>query len=310
MERQNDIISLGGIIMYGVVDIGSNTIRLNIYKVHEDDFTLVLKNKIYAGLAGYINDGRLSMEGIQKASSVLYEFKKITDNLNIKDILIFATASIRNISNSNEARLIIEKLTGLKIDILSESDEGTLGYKGAIFDVNTDYGVLVDIGGSSTEIVNFSDQKIISALSTRMGSLNMFINHVENILPDKREIKNMRKSATEILEGIYLGDKSLELVGVGGTIRACLNINNYINKLDKSNRKISIEQLDDILDRFSGDFNSKKEIILKVCPERVHTIIPGLCILKSIVKKFPIKGIIVSEYGVREGYLWRKVISN
>ncbi|MDO5718155.1 MAG: phosphatase [Tissierellia bacterium] len=296
--------------MYGVVDIGSNTIRLNIYKVHEDDFTLVLKNKIYAGLAGYINDGRLSMEGIQKASSVLYEFKKITDNLNIKDILIFATASIRNISNSNEARLIIEKLTGLKIDILSESDEGTLGYKGAIFDVNTDYGVLVDIGGSSTEIVNFSDQKIISALSTRMGSLNMFINHVENILPDKREIKNMRKSATEILEGIYLGDKSLELVGVGGTIRACLNINNYINKLDKSNRKISIEQLDDILDRFSGDFNSKKEIILKVCPERVHTIIPGLCILKSIVKKFPIKGIIVSEYGVREGYLWRKVISN
>lgn len=74
--------------MHAVIDIGSNTIRLNIYKVFEKNFTKILTNKSYAGLANYVENGRLTMAGIQKAVSVLYSFKKIIDNLDIKQTLV------------------------------------------------------------------------------------------------------------------------------------------------------------------------------------------------------------------------------
>ena len=42
--------------MYAVVDIGSNTMRLNIYTYKEDGITQMLTNKVTAGLAAYVND--------------------------------------------------------------------------------------------------------------------------------------------------------------------------------------------------------------------------------------------------------------
>ena len=55
-------------MLYGVIDIGSNTIRLMIYRVDNGAIHPVLNNKFAAGLAGYITaKGKMSKEGIRKA---------------------------------------------------------------------------------------------------------------------------------------------------------------------------------------------------------------------------------------------------
>ena len=56
-----------------------------------------------AGLAGYVKKGILTDKGIEKACSCLGEFKHILDSLSITDCSVFATASLRNISNTEEA---------------------------------------------------------------------------------------------------------------------------------------------------------------------------------------------------------------
>lgn len=58
--------------MHAVIDIGSNTIRLNIYKVFEKNFTKILTNKSYAGLANYVENGRLTMAGIQSCKCFIF----------------------------------------------------------------------------------------------------------------------------------------------------------------------------------------------------------------------------------------------
>ena len=50
-----------------IIDIGSNSIRLTLYETKEQDFKILFREKIMAGLAGYVEDGRLSAEGIECA---------------------------------------------------------------------------------------------------------------------------------------------------------------------------------------------------------------------------------------------------
>ena len=50
-----------------VIDIGSNSMRLTVYEVEEKNFKILFKEKFMAGLAGYVENGCISEEGIQRA---------------------------------------------------------------------------------------------------------------------------------------------------------------------------------------------------------------------------------------------------
>ena len=87
-----------------LVDLGSNTIRLSVYKVYEDgSFSLLFSEKETAGLVNYISEKRMSVEGFDKACDVIFDFKRLTAQFDIRDLNIFATASLRNIVNRDEA---------------------------------------------------------------------------------------------------------------------------------------------------------------------------------------------------------------
>lgn len=298
--------------MYGVIDIGSNTIRLNVYHLYQGGFKLILNNKVSAGLASYIEEGKLRKTGIDLAIAILSDFKYTCDALGIKNILCFATAPLRNISNSEYAHKTIEESTGLNIEILSGEDEGMLSYKGAIYDVQVSHGIAVDIGGGSTELVYFKDQEIKSNKSLEIGSLNTYNEDVAGILPNKYELKQIKARAKEeITRQVSLRpEEKLSMVGVGGTLRGCLKINNYIHDYDDNNKIISKKDLKVMVKLLSEDKNIAKSILLRTLPERIHTITPGLRILKTVASNFDIGDIHVSQFGVREGFLARHLENN
>lgn len=89
--------------IYGVIDVGSNTIRLCIYNVTGDRITAMLNNKITAGLIGYVEDGVLSDRGIRRACDVLNTHRMMAERVGVKELFVFATASLRNIDNREEA---------------------------------------------------------------------------------------------------------------------------------------------------------------------------------------------------------------
>ncbi|MFQ8846422.1 MAG: hypothetical protein ACLR84_03135 [Clostridia bacterium] len=157
---------------YGVIDVGSNTIRLVIYEVKENRIESLFSNKNTAGLIGYVNDGELSRKGIRKACDVLNSLQKVAAHAQVEKLYVFATASLRNIANTKEAVEEIEKETGLDIDVISGHDEAELDFEGAAHAQKLKDGIMVDIGGGSTEVVAFADGKITDAVSLEFGSLS------------------------------------------------------------------------------------------------------------------------------------------
>ena len=115
---------------YAVVDLGSNTIRLSAYNVLDNgDFDLLFSEKEMAGIVNYINeDGLLSRDGIDKACAVLAGFRTLLGHFGMSEMHVFATASLRNIRNTDEAVHLIRRRTGLTVDVISGETEAKLGY--------------------------------------------------------------------------------------------------------------------------------------------------------------------------------------
>ena len=206
----------------GIVDVGSNTIRLSIYHWEGQTFKLLMNKKEMAGLAGYIKNGLLSDSGILVACRVLAGFKALLRNFDIADLYVFGTASLRNIVNTEEALETIEAVTGIKVEVLSGADEAAFSFLGATVGGGAPgSGMLADVGGGSTELVAYRDGAITSGCSLPMGSLSLFTKHVSGLFPTKEERKAIRADVKEELEKAKTaGLRCSHLTGVGGTFRA------------------------------------------------------------------------------------------
>ena len=294
----------------GIVDLGSNTIRLSIYHWEGRQFKLLMNKKEMAGLAGYIKDGVLSDRGILVACQVLSGFKALLENFDIRDIHVFATASLRNIVNTEDALDTIRAVTGVTVEVVSGSDEATLSFLGATVGGGApDTGLLADIGGGSTELVAYEKGGITSGCSLPMGSLSLFTRYVTGLFPTREERHAIRDQVEAELERAKTqGVRCAHLTGVGGTIRAAAKLCNDLSGADQNNRTIPAEEIRALYkDLKKGDQATLRQI-LRTVPDRVHTILPGLAILNAVLKNYEVETVLVSSCGVREGYLLQRVM--
>ena len=297
-------------MIYGLVDVGANSIRLSIYEAENGDAKLLVNKKDTAGLSSYVKNGALSGDGMKKACRVLESFQEIFDNFGIRDIHIFATASLRNISNTGEAVERIKNETGYTIDVLSGAEEARLDFIGLTHTQAIRDGILIDIGGGSTEIAEFGAGRILTASSMPIGSLNLFLHHVKDILPTGKMCRDIRAEVLQELEKLELpGKKSYPYIyGIGGTIRATAKLANDMFTLPDDNQEISFKHLNEILDSYKACKDQVRRSILQTSPERVHTLVPGMILLRAVAKRFRGDIILANNYGVREGYLFTKVL--
>ena len=281
-----------------IIDIGSNSIRLTLYETNAQDFKILFREKI-------VEDGRLSAEGIECACAGLLSFRTILQTLDIDGARVFATASLRNITNTAQALAVIQAATGYQVEILSGEDEALLGYTGAMSS-----GAFLDVGGASSEIVTFDEGKPVDYQSFPVGSLSLYRRCVKKILPGEKSLARIRKT---IKETIYLtGEQQARplLVCVGGTSRAVLKLARVYYHCSEDCRSITAEQLDGLCAFLCSGDKAVIDLILKLEPERIHTIVPGILVLQHIAHLFQAQQLLVSRYGVREGYLCKRILRN
>ncbi|WP_186564278.1 phosphatase [Lawsonibacter celer] len=293
----------------GIVDVGSNTIRLSIYQYEGKQFKRLLNKKEMAGLAEYIRGGTLSDSGILVACRVLAGFKALLDNFQISDLYVFGTASVRNIVNTEDVLETIREVTGISVEVLTGAEEAELSFRGAMLESSVPSGLLADIGGGSTELVAYHEEAITSGCSLPMGSLSLFSKFSDGLFPAKGERRAMRNYVERELERAKtLGVRCRHLVGVGGTIRAAAALCNDLAGADPDNRLIPAEEIHSLYHSLKkGDRDTLRQM-LRSAPDRVHTILPGLIILTTVLKAYGVETVSVSSSGVREGYLLSRVI--
>lgn len=294
---------------WAVIDIGSNSMRLAVYDVEKTSFKTLFREKIMAGLAGYVEAGQLSGEGIDRACEGLLEFQHILEALGLERVSVFATASLRNVANTDQAVARLQEATGLRVEVISGEQEALYGYRGAMCDLAVTEGVFVDVGGASTEIASFEGGELRHSASYAVGSLKLYRDCVKKLLPGKASLERIDAQIKRELPPPTFQDagERTAIACVGGTARAALKLARQVFATPAENRGVTARQLEELFERLSRGDKQAIGLILKTEPERVHTLIPGLMLLRYIVRQLNAREIVVSQYGVREGYLCQRI---
>lgn len=298
-------------MIYAVIDIGSNTVRLSVYKVVGEKVTNLFNEKEQASLRSFVNNGVVSEKGIQRLISVLRMFKNVVENFgDIDELHPFATATIRDAVNRVEILSRVKEELDMDIEILSGEDEASLAFIGASSSVEVSRGVLTDIGGGSSEVVIIDQNKVIKSTSLSIGSLSAFNDYVDQLFMTRDEKKDIDSQVKKLFDDnkIYREEHDL-LCAVGGSARASLKFYNDYYQLESYNNTMEAKKFNSML----KDVADKQprvilDSILAVKPDRIHTLLPGMAILNRIAKYFYCKEISISQTGVREGYVYSKLL--
>ena len=299
-------------MLHAIIDIGSNTIRMAVYQIEGRTFELLLKRKHTVGLAGYLEDGRLVREGIEKTVKILRGFMDFIDTFGIAHVHSFATAALRTAANGHAVTDEIMRRTGVAVRIISGEEEAAYDFIGATTNIAHADGIMVDIGGGSTEIISYQDHTMTGRWSLPLGSLAIRRTHVAGLLPTPEECAAIRAAVEGILDDAPAVRtlRARHIVGMGGVLSSASRMHRLLFP-EETPRLLQAAHLPVMIKLFgSGQPLSETNtaILLRSAPDRLHTIIPGMIIAHTLADTFAAADILYSDSGVREGYIWKEII--
>ena len=276
-----------------IIDIGSNSVRLCVFA----NGIVIFRDKITSQLAeGLSDDLYLSKQSIERTVQALKELveKALALGVEREEIFAFATAAVRNSVNGKEFCDLAKSVVNQPIDVLSGDLEGEMALLGVFSGGD---GVCLDIGGGSTELVVAKDRKILYSHSIKIGAV---------VLYDKcgEDRDALQKLINEKLSE-YKDIKIEALTAIGGTCSIIAMLQRNLKKYDReivNNTYIALSDLELIVERLFTLSKEQRVEILGIKEKRAKIICGGALILLSILKKFNLSGVTVSENDNLEGY--------
>lgn len=278
--------------MVGVIDVGSNSVRLLL----TDEGNFISKDVIITKLAdGLSQTGKLNKESILRTASVVDSFKNKAINLGAKNVYVFATAAVRSASNGLEFVKQVKSLSNLDVDVISGDKEALYGITGVLKGSN---GGVIDIGGASTEIIVNNGVKSVYSYSLDLGVVRL-----KDICG--QDIDFLRKVCKERVAeyGVVPKDK---FYGIGGTATSLASIALELEVYDRTkvhNYFLTKKTVDDIVDKLSKMSVLERENVKGLQPQRAEVMLGGAVLMSTVMEYLNIDGITVSEDDNLEGYL-------
>ena len=292
---------------YGIIDLGSNSLRLEIFSYENKKLTNIFSKREVVGLASYLlPEGYLSDLGIDSVIRVVLDFLEVSKSYKLEKMFMIATATIRDARNQNEILTRIKRASGIRVELLDEDKEGQYGYKGVSLEHKIKDGLIIDIGGGSTEVSVVHTGKLKQSVSLNLGSLNTYITYVKEIFPSPNESLRIAGAVVAALKLHKVEKEDIkEAYGIGGTINAALVL--LQNFYQKKFSSLTRHNIKDLIAKIDPTKKKTYLSIIRMIPERTHTIMPGLIILETLMEYFNVDQITVSKYGIREGYLLEQI---
>ncbi|WP_299360063.1 Ppx/GppA family phosphatase [uncultured Paracoccus sp.] len=287
----------------GVVDVGSNSIRLVVFDGAARSPAYFYNEKVMAGLGqGLATTGRLNPDGVRRGMAALRRFKALADGMGIEPLTCVATAAVREAEDGPSFQKQVERETGLKLWVIDGEEEARLSAQGVLLGWPNARGLVCDIGGSSMELAEVTDGTVGKRISSPLGPFRL----------QQIEGKSLKKHIDRIMSelAVHLGTDHERIYLVGGSWRA-------IARLDMERRAYPMTVLheyrmtpDDVIAtvKWVAD-NDLAELKARtgISSSRIELVPLAMQVLRQLVQTFEPPEIAVSSYGIREGILYEQM---
>jgi exopolyphosphatase/guanosine-5'-triphosphate,3'-diphosphate pyrophosphatase len=299
--RGGDERGLADLEPIGIVDIGSNSVRLVVYDGAVRAPTPLFNEKDSCKLGRSIaSTGRLDEESVDSALATLSRFRAITRVLAVKNVRAFATAAAREAQNGREFLLNAERALGLPIQLLTGEREAELAALGIQMGFGAADGVTGDMGGGSLELVDVTPAGRRNAMTLPLGGLRL-IDVAGNRIDKAQAIVDEQLGRV----GWSASAKGRPFYAVGGTWRA-------LAKLHMSHtgyplgvlHGYSIPAREAV--RFCEAVRKGKRLrgIEDIARGRRDVLPYGALVLERALERLQSSSVVFSVFGIREGALF------
>lgn len=297
-----------------IVDIGSNTVKYDAFLVEGDSFENIGHHSWYLGFISYIDSfGVPSREGVSKLCGIIGECKDHAREMGCREVLVFATASLRRCRDPYEVIERIYNETGLETVLFDGETEAQMSLMGVLA-VHSDAvnGIMADMGGGSTELNIYQNRESVYKVSLPFGALSLKNSFVKSIrgelagFASAEEIEEVYNYAKETVKKAEVPDPLTDTMYlVGGSAKAIGAVMNY----HKGYQSVfTVAELEEIVDQYSDINGDKAERLRLLAPQREKLVILAASAFMAICHTLGIEKIEIAAGGIREGYMYSKYV--
>lgn len=306
-------------MLSAAIDVGSNTLRMLIGEVVNNELSCIYTDRAITRLAEGVRETHMLGEpNMQESIAVLKAFSQEIEKFRAVKVKAVGTSAVRDAGNSMEFITRVFNETGIRIEAVSGLREAELTIKGILLGFKkavTDRPVLaIDIGGGSTEWIITSTHRQQGGFlcdTVPLGVVNLHESFIKSDPPSCHEVKSIKNEIDILFKPLQKEladsqDDALCLIGTGGTITALAAMELGLAEYDHSRvhmHDISLERLCELRDGMVSLRLNERRQLKGLEPERADLIIPGILLTIRLMELTRSNTIIVSDYGLLEGLI-------
>ena len=294
-----------------IIDLGAFSMRLVLVKIlNTGNFVVFDEMKENVALGQGMENNFLSKEKIQETVHTMTMFKTLCDANDIKTIYAYATSGVRQARNQSSFIHTLQAECGIDVKVLTPEEEARFIYQGVINSMDIPKGLIVDIGGTDTLIIEYCRKEIRHVALVPYGAVNLkeaFFD--EGKLPEERVdaaeeffLKHLNE-----LEWLSELDEDIQLIGVGGSFRLLGKITRKLTKYPLNmahNYQVPKVRFDPLFDHVKVSPVQNLMRIGGMSKERAIYFPYAMAMMSAIETRCGFSNIVISGCGLREGVMF------
>lgn len=275
---------------FAAIDVGSYELGMKIFEFSNKGGMKVIDNirhSIELGTDTYQN-GIIDMDHMDELCDVLSDFSDIMRSYKVDDYKAYGTSAIRETKNTVIVTEQIKLRTGIKVDVLSNSEQRFLHYKaaalkGSRFDELISEGcAIVDVGGGSIQISLFDNDALVTTQNIRLGVLRT-MDMLAALQPKTRDIEGILK---ELIDNQLQVFKKLYLKG--RTIKNLILIDDYVSAMlyhtDSKDRSFTAQKFTELYEELKTKSLSDIAKTYGINEEAAPLLLPAIALISRVLK--------------------------
>ncbi len=299
-----------------VIDLGSNSARLVIANILPNGHFVIfdeLKEQVRLG-QDMERDGFLKPSRVAQAVKTLKMFRKLCDSYNVEKVYAIATNAVRRAKNQKSFLEEINSVCGFKFKVLTEEEEATHIYQGVINSLDVPKAVIMDISGSSTQLIHYNRRNLLNRENLPFGTITLSdLFNDPNLAPQEQAkmIETYVKDQFSQISWLKDIDPDVQFVGVGGSFRnlakICRRMKRYpIDMIHNYN--VPVSDFNSIYDMVKVLDADKRTKIKGLSVERADIFSSALACIKGFFDYTGYQNLVISGSGIREGIIFNHAV--
>ena len=294
----------------GVLDVGSNTIHLQVIDGHLGGPPIPnSSHKTLIRLTEYLDEsGAITQLGIDKITESILGNLKDAAHLEIDELLAFATSAIREAVNSNDVLEHVNRECGIDLQVLSGEEEARFTFLAARRWLGWSAGdlLVLDIGGGSLEIARGAEENPTFKSSMQLGAGRLTRKYLKGDPFTSKSLEALEEFLEDAIAPLAQSLSTFEkniATGTSKTFRTLARLGEHW--FEDNPKYLKINSLTKLIPKLQDMSNKQRAELPGVSPSRARQIVAGAIVARTAMERLQINELEICPWALREGIVLR-----